>query len=193
MDIRIKMPDELVFSRGQVTALLALLLICAAARIAGSESYTLEAYYPSPAGVYTNMTVLSNTTLARDGGRVGIGTASPASALSVNGSVQVADDAGACTAAKAGAIRWHSGRLDLCNGSAWGQLQSQPASGTWGGYCDRSTGAASYPATVCAKIPNGSFHAWYVAGCANGWTARVQTAPNPGSVTYTSSAECVKD
>lgn len=42
-----------------------------------SETYTMETYYPSPVGVYTNMTVTSTAVLARDGGNVGIGTTSP--------------------------------------------------------------------------------------------------------------------
>ncbi len=56
---------------------------------ASGETYTMETYYPAPVGVYTTVTVTSGTVLARDGGNVGIGTASPADKLHVNGNATV--------------------------------------------------------------------------------------------------------
>jgi len=52
-------------------------------------------------------------------GLVGIGTQTPASMLSVAGGMQIGDDAATCTAAKAGTMRWHTARLQYCNGSSW--------------------------------------------------------------------------
>ena len=118
MEHKIKIPSELSFTRGQVVAALVFLVVCVFFKIADSETYTMETYYPSPAGVYTNMTVLSGTVLARDNGNVGVGTAAPASKFSVAGGVQVGNDTSACTAAKAGTLRWNSGSMQVCDGVA---------------------------------------------------------------------------
>ena len=53
--------------------LAAALLTCPVAEL-GSETVTLTPYYPAPSGVYTRMITTDNTFLARDTGRVGIGT-----------------------------------------------------------------------------------------------------------------------
>lgn len=53
--------------------LAAALLTCPVAEL-GSETVTLTTYYPAPSGVYTRMITTDNTFLARDTGRVGIGT-----------------------------------------------------------------------------------------------------------------------
>ena len=73
--------------------IMAAVMIVLGAGTANCETYTMESYYPSPVGVYTDMTVTSNAVLARDGGKVGIGTASPGAKLEVNGTVNVAGDA----------------------------------------------------------------------------------------------------
>ena len=57
------------------------------------ESYTLETYYPSPAGIYTNITVTSSTVLARDGGAVNVGTPAKPARLDVNGNANVTGNA----------------------------------------------------------------------------------------------------
>ncbi len=62
---------------------LAALTLCAATMELGSESLTLNSYYPSPMGVYGTMTTTGNTYLARDGGAVTIGNA-PTSAIKLN-------------------------------------------------------------------------------------------------------------
>ena len=58
---------------------------------AHSESFTLETYYPSPAGIYTNITVTSSTVLARDGGAVNVGTPNKPAKLEVKGTADVSD------------------------------------------------------------------------------------------------------
>ena len=86
---------------------LALAMLLAAAPELGSETVTLNTYYPSPAGVYTRLITTSNAYLARDGasyltvrsaaapaagtklavmgGNVGFGINTPASRLDVFG------------------------------------------------------------------------------------------------------------
>ncbi|MBI3554077.1 MAG: hypothetical protein HY077_16395 [Elusimicrobia bacterium] len=54
-------------------ALAAALLSVMAGELA-SESVSLTTYYPAPSGVYTQMITTSDTYLARDGGKVGVGT-----------------------------------------------------------------------------------------------------------------------
>ena len=50
-----------------------------------SESMVLNTYYPSPLGIYTQMTTTNNTILARDGGQVGIATIAPSHQLDIAG------------------------------------------------------------------------------------------------------------
>jgi len=46
-----------------------------------AEVVTVTTYYPSPRGVYENLRTTGQTTLAEQGGNVGVGTASPTSLL----------------------------------------------------------------------------------------------------------------
>ena len=53
-------------------------------------------------------------------GRVGIGTTQPAATLDVyQGEVKIGSSGAACTAALAGAIRYASTKLQLCDGAGW--------------------------------------------------------------------------
>jgi len=58
--------------------------------------------------------------------RLGVGTASPQAAVSVNGSVQVGADAASCAAANKGSIRYNNTTnvLEFCNGTAWNLVQA---------------------------------------------------------------------
>lgn len=67
---------------------LALGVLLLAAADLGSENVTLTTYYPAPSGIYTRMITTGNAYLARDTGRVGIGTADPYGPLHVRGSGQ---------------------------------------------------------------------------------------------------------
>ena len=66
---------------------MALVLLAAAAR-AAAEDITLTTYYPSPRGVYDQLRTMNNTTLAEQGGGVGIGTTGPNATLEVVGTVR---------------------------------------------------------------------------------------------------------
>ena len=83
---------------------------------------TMANYYgtyiaaPTGSGTITNKYALVTEPNA---GKVGIGTVAPASALSVNGSIQMSDDTSACTTANVGTFRWHSSALEVCSGTAW--------------------------------------------------------------------------
>lgn len=57
---------------------LAGLALCLMATELASESVTLTTYYPAPSGVYTQMITTGNTYLARDSGKVGVGTGAAA-------------------------------------------------------------------------------------------------------------------
>lgn len=68
----------------------ALVASCLTAEL-GSESLVLQSYYPSPLGIYSNLTSTGQTILARDGQNVGVGTDSPAYKLDVAGAVNASD------------------------------------------------------------------------------------------------------
>lgn len=80
---------DLRFGPRLVRGAMAALMLSAGARELGSESVTLTTYYPAPSGIYTRMITTGDTYLARDGGVVGIGTASPSGKLHVLGNVFV--------------------------------------------------------------------------------------------------------
>ncbi len=66
---------DLRFSRRAIRGTLAAAMLLVAASELNSESVTLTTYYPAPSGVYTQMITTNNTWLARDGGRIAIGSA----------------------------------------------------------------------------------------------------------------------
>lgn len=86
-DIRVRV--ELRVGPFSARAGLVGLLLLACAGELGSESVSLTTYYPAPSGVYTQMITTQNTYLARDGGKVGIGTATPLAKLDVTGDINV--------------------------------------------------------------------------------------------------------
>lgn len=76
---------KIKFNRHQATALLALFLLAWHPAFLGSETLTLTTYYPAPYGGYVSLLTTQQTLLARDAGRVGIGTANPVDKLGIAG------------------------------------------------------------------------------------------------------------
>lgn len=70
---------HITISPGMMRGILAAGLLASLSAPLGSESITLTTYYPAPVGIYQKMTTTGQTTLARDGGSVGIGTTNPSS------------------------------------------------------------------------------------------------------------------
>ena len=71
--------------RALVLGLSMIFMACAAY----ANTITLSTFYPSPYGSYQNLDTTSDTYLATDGGKVGIGTKTPRELLEVNGNVIV--------------------------------------------------------------------------------------------------------
>ena len=61
----------------------------------------------------------SGSNIHYSGGNIGIGTSGPTTKLEVSGGIKLGNDANACTAAKAGVMKYVSGFLYFCNGVAW--------------------------------------------------------------------------
>ncbi len=93
--------------------------------------------------VYNNQGVAGGADVFYDNisGFVGIGTTGPQTTLQVNGGIQIADDSTECSPLKAGAIRYHDGNLEYCDGSEWKMLVSR---GT--------LGSESNPGQSCKQI-----------------------------------------
>jgi Collagen triple helix repeat (20 copies)/YadA head domain repeat (2 copies) len=101
--------------------------------------------------------------MAVTGGKVGIGTVSPEAKLHVTGEIIVGNSGLSCGPFVAGAIRYYSGALQVCNGASWGAAKGGPISGpaeglppyTLPGTIDWSGGfggTASVDSTAVAQI-----------------------------------------
>ena len=80
-----KLRTDFLTRRRLLAAFLAAELVGVGAVQVGSERLSLQAYYPSPIGIYATLTTTDRAVLARDGGSVGIGTSNPTTKLDVRG------------------------------------------------------------------------------------------------------------
>lgn len=91
-----------------------------------------SAAYPGTNSFICNGSTLQNLTkVLANPTRYGIGTASPAAALDVNGEIRTTGNTLNCTAATTGAIRYNSitPRIEFCDGAAWQILAQTATSG----------------------------------------------------------------
>ena len=66
----------------------------------------------------------SNAMMILKNGNVGIGTTTPITKLSVSGGVQISMESATCAVSYAGTLRYNSGSIELCNGSAWSSMSA---------------------------------------------------------------------
>jgi hypothetical protein len=79
-------------------------------------------------GMFCISNVWTNVINFKSGGNVGIGTTSPAAKLHVNGEAIISSTGLTCAAGTAGALRYQSAALELCDGTAW-QNVNTPTTG----------------------------------------------------------------
>jgi hypothetical protein len=189
--------------RKALTLVAALILVAAFGRLLWSEVLTLMTTYPVPSGIYNQIvttgdsgTAPTNTTLNRNAGntilvpptnaagKVGIGTPNPSNKLEVAGDVgatsgrftagvQIGDDSSPCTGARAGALRWHGGAFEGCDGSAWKPLKEDAGPSP---KCYDAGGAWSSTQNTC----------YFSSGaCPAGWTMTNYTSTMRNTCTST--------
>jgi hypothetical protein len=162
---------ELVLSRRQLKGALMAFLMIGAVGVVGSETLSLVANFPSPIGIYNRLVSTGQTILAREGGRVGIGTGAPRATLEINGDTRVQTDVvvgggvslgGALglaslgappTGGSAGQLYYDSSARQIREhtGSSWRQMHANPAS-----YVIQNTVQASPGQVVTATCTKGS-------------------------------------
>ena len=81
-----------------------------------TETIEIATYYPAPYGSYAELTTTGNTSLATEGGRVGIGTNTPQAALDVRGGIKVGNEP-TCDSAHEGVLRYNliASQMEFCN------------------------------------------------------------------------------
>ena len=122
----------IMLDRRLLRPLIAVMIVTACALTLSSEQLTMTATYPSPVGIYnyiitTGGTASSpiNTILARNAGKVGIGTATPAVKLDVDGVIHATGDV--CTDAGGGRCL-SSGGYPACDSTMPESITNKPCS-----------------------------------------------------------------
>lgn len=156
---------------GMRTMGLALFVLGAALTVvAVAEDVTVSTYYPSPKGVYQQLSTTGQTVLATGGGSVGIGTAAPGATLDVNGNCNVVGPTTlGNTLTAAGAVTFNNGLQVTAGNTTVGTLTA--AATTVGPLTAGATTAASVTTNGFAMPP----------GSVNG---RVLTSDGAGNGTW---------
>ncbi|MDD2805378.1 MAG: hypothetical protein PHV33_07470 [Elusimicrobiales bacterium] len=139
---------------------------------AHSETLTLATYYPSPVGVYTNLTVTSTTVLAKNGGGVNVGSAGAPSDLDVSGKAKMggvvvpgnfSSDPTDAASKVEGAIYYNTTdkKHRVYQNGAWADMAGTVMKGTLAGHCTerlRSGGQGIFDQTGIAYSPAAVAH-----------------------------------
>jgi len=165
---------KLKFNRHQAAALLAVFFLAWHQAFLGSETLTLTTYYPAPYGGYVSLLTTQQTLLARDAGRVGIGTANPVDKLGIaGGGIDVAGggimiDGGQTIQSRGRMHLFGQELLYLLNrsgvviGREWGGNGNLSVQGTLSGLCTwRAMGGGGW--SYCAageNLVNTNFTSW---------------------------------
>jgi len=165
---------KLKFNRHQAAALLAVFFLAWHPAFLGSETLTLTTYYPAPYGGYVSLLTTQQTLLARDAGRVGIGTANPVDKLGIaGGGIDVAGggimiDGGQTIQSRGRMHLFGQELLYLLNrsgvviGREWGGNGNLSVQGTLSGLCTwRAMGGGGW--SYCAageNLVNTNFTSW---------------------------------
>jgi hypothetical protein len=92
---------------------------------------------------------------------VGIGVATPAAKLDVNGGIKIADDNSTCDVSKAGLIRWENSIFEGCNGTNWITLSPVPTVYSSGHeWMDRNLGAEQVAESPNDPLAFGDLYQW---------------------------------
>jgi hypothetical protein len=105
----------------------------------GTDAYALKVQSAATSRLYV-----------RGDGNVGIGTTAPSSKLQVSGGVQIGTDGAACSAAKAGTLRYNAGKVEYCNGAQWKDLATPTTTFAVCADADHSTWCSAYSVNECS-------------------------------------------
>ena len=85
----------------------------------GNGGLQLQAFHGSGEIIFKTSAGFNERMRITATGRVGIGTSSPVTALAVSGGLRISMESAACAVSYAGTLRYNSGSVEYCNGTAW--------------------------------------------------------------------------
>ena len=112
-------------------------------RVTGTDSMVLSV---GNGNVGSNLTDANTMAIMGATGGVGIGTVSPNAALDVSGSLIISNGGEVCDATTEGGVRYNAGNLEICNGTAWGNISA--GSVDWYGLTGVPTGVVNISNTA---------------------------------------------